>query len=132
MDFWRPEHAIALADTDGNPLTEADPDWRTLSADTEGNSFSPSFPSYVSGHSGIAAASGGAVIHYFGEDELPFVATTEAPNIPGVTRHQPSISASVQEKADSRLYAGMHYSMDNDDALELGYALAEYVTDNLG
>ncbi|MET9797263.1 vanadium-dependent haloperoxidase [Nocardiopsis alba] len=132
VDLWRPEHAIALADTDGNPLTEADPDWRTLSADVEGNSFSPSFPSYVSGHSGIAAAWGGAVIHYFGEDDLPFVATTEDPNTPGVTRYQPSISASVQEKADSRLYAGVHYSMDNDDALELGYALADYVTDHLG
>lgn len=72
------------------------------------------------------------MIHYFGEDDLPFVATTEDPNTPGVTRYQPSISASVQEKADSRLYAGVHYSMDNDDALELGYALADYVTDHLG
>ena len=26
-DFWRPFHAIGLADTDGNPLTEADPNW---------------------------------------------------------------------------------------------------------
>ena len=26
-DFWRPFHAIRLGDTDGNPLTEADPNW---------------------------------------------------------------------------------------------------------
>ena len=26
-DFWRPFHAIRLGDTDGNPLTEADPHW---------------------------------------------------------------------------------------------------------
>jgi hypothetical protein len=26
-DFWRPFHAIRFADTDGNPLTEADPNW---------------------------------------------------------------------------------------------------------
>ena len=26
-DFWRPFHANRLADADGNPFTEADPDW---------------------------------------------------------------------------------------------------------
>ena len=26
-DFWRPFHAIRLADTDDNPLTDADPNW---------------------------------------------------------------------------------------------------------
>ena len=29
-NLWRPYHAIRLADTDGNPLTEPDPTWTSL------------------------------------------------------------------------------------------------------
>lgn len=41
--FWRPIHAIRLADTDGNPATEADPAWEPLLR-------TPPYPEYIGGH----------------------------------------------------------------------------------
>ncbi|WP_330297597.1 hypothetical protein [Streptomyces sp. NBC_00503] len=69
-----------LADTDGNDKTVADPDWRPLSQDVNGNSFSPAFPSYVSGHSGIVGAWAGAMQSFYGRDDIAFTG--------GVRRHQ--------------------------------------------
>ncbi|RPF36229.1 vanadium-dependent haloperoxidase [Streptomyces sp. TLI_185] len=41
--FWRPIHAIRLADTDGNPATVADPSWEPLLR-------TPPYPEYIGGH----------------------------------------------------------------------------------
>src|SRR5215472_5433035 len=42
-NFWRPYHAIRLADTDGNPLVQADPTWTALV-------FAPRHQEYPSAH----------------------------------------------------------------------------------
>ena len=42
-------HAVRLANTDGNPGTEADPDWTALI-------LAPRFPEYVSNHASITGA----------------------------------------------------------------------------
>ncbi|GAA3618047.1 vanadium-dependent haloperoxidase [Streptomyces chitinivorans] len=128
--LWRPETAIKLADTDGNDLTVAHPDWKPLSATAAGTHFSPSFPTYSSGHSGIAAAWAGILQDYFGTDQVSFTGTTDDPNAVGVTRSFTSLSQAAQEKADSRLYAGVHFRMDNDAALAQGYQVADYVYAN--
>jgi hypothetical protein len=44
-----PHPAITLADTDGDPATQADPDWKPLL-------FIPPFPEYTSGHSTFSGA----------------------------------------------------------------------------
>ncbi|MDT9701814.1 vanadium-dependent haloperoxidase, partial [Streptomyces sp. P17] len=41
--LWRPVTAIRLADTDGNPATEADPSWLPLTN-------TPPYPEYIGGH----------------------------------------------------------------------------------
>src|SRR5437867_1392585 len=47
--FWRPFHAIRLADTDGNPATEPDPLWTSLIP-------APNHPEYISTHSTVTGA----------------------------------------------------------------------------
>lgn len=73
-DFWRPVTGIREADTDGNPLTEADPNWTPLGApDGQGGvGFTPPFPTYLSGH----ATFGGAIFGRF----RPSTAPTTSPS----------------------------------------------------
>ncbi|MEU2119870.1 hypothetical protein ABZ567_30490 [Streptomyces sp. NPDC016459] len=123
-DLWRPEHAINFADQVPNPNLVADPTWKPLESDAAGNSFSPNFPTYLSGHSGIAAAWAGAVKNHFGRDDLTFTAGTDDPYAKGVTRTFTSFTAAAQEKADSRKYIGVHFEWDNTAALTLGYQVA--------
>src|SRR5687767_7336984 len=47
--LWRPHHAVRLADTDGNPATEADAGWTALI-------LAPRFPEYVSNHASLTGA----------------------------------------------------------------------------
>nr|GFD13963.1 hypothetical protein [Tanacetum cinerariifolium] len=81
LRLWRPETAIQLANTDGNPSTAADPTWQPLSAMASGTRFSPNFPAYVSGHSTFGAAWAIAMkAFYDGRDDIAFTATTEDPH----------------------------------------------------
>jgi hypothetical protein len=127
VDLWRPHHAIHLGDTDNNPETPADMTWAPLSTNAAGQHFTPSFPTYVSGHTGIAAAWGAAVRGYFGTDSLSWQAGTDDPYAVGVVRGFTSVNQSVREKADSRIYAGVHFRWDNDAALKLGKQVGNYV-----
>lgn len=61
-NFWRPVTGIQEADTDGNPNTVQDSDWKPLGApgdnpNSDTDDFTPPFPSWTSGH----ATMGGAV-----------------------------------------------------------------------
>ena len=57
--FWRPITAIRLADTDGNPDTDADPTWEPLLAN-------PPYPDYVSGLNGVVGAMTGSISRILG------------------------------------------------------------------
>lgn len=50
--FWRPVTAIRLADTDGNPATDVDPDWTPLIV-------TPAHPEYPSAQRHCEQRSGG-------------------------------------------------------------------------
>lgn len=129
LDVWRPETAIQLAGTDGNPATVADPDWRPLSRDTDGQSFSPCFPAWVSGHATFAAAWAGVMARTFGDD-VTYTVGTQDPNAVGVERTFTSFSQAAEENARSRVFLGVHYQFDADDGLDTGYNLADNLTDN--
>ncbi|MBB5960086.1 hypothetical protein FHS29_006709 [Saccharothrix tamanrassetensis] len=124
IDLWRPESAIRLADTDGNPATVPDPNWRPLSKLDDGTPFSPPFPAYTSGHATFGGAWAGAMKSFFGTDDIGFTATTEDPFAPGVTRTFGSFSAAAAENARSRVYLGVHYQFDGDQGVASGTAMA--------
>jgi hypothetical protein len=68
--FWRPNHAIQRADTDGNPATSPDPTWLPLIV---GN-----HPEYPSGHACGTAALTQSLRSYFGTKHVELVMSSTA------------------------------------------------------
>lgn len=133
LDLWRPESAIHLARSDGNPATHENEKWKPLSNDpATGKHFSPPFPAYVSGHATFAAAHAAVMRRYFGTDNVTFSARTEDPNLPGgVERSFNSFTEAARENARSRVYLGVHFQWDGDHGFISGNALGEYVCDHV-
>lgn len=109
-DFWRPAHAIWNADKDGNPLTEADPDWRPCVP-------TPPFPEYVSGHSTFSAAAATVLTEWFGAD---YSFDNSSLSLPGVTRHFDGFHQAAEEAGQSRIYGGVHFQFANQNGLDSG------------
>jgi hypothetical protein len=122
FNFWRPITAIQLADQDGNAATDPDPNWTPLIA-------TPPFPTYTSGHSTFSGAAAEVLKLFYGTDNITF--TTSAEGAAGVgDRSFTSFSQAANEAAVSRLYGGIHYRFDNEDGLQGGIALGQYVFAN--
>jgi hypothetical protein len=121
IDLWRPISAIRHADQDHNNRTAADPYWLPL------NAFTPPFPSYVSGHATFAAAHAAIMAAFFGTDRVTFTITTDEPLYTGGPRTYTSFSQAARENGRSRVYLGVHYSMDSDDGYTSGTALGHWV-----
>ncbi len=130
IDLWRPESAIQLAHQDHTDKTERDATWKPLSKRRSGESFSPPFPAYVSGHATFAGAWAGVLKSFFGTDDVIFDATTEDPEVKGVTRQFRSFSAAADENARSRVYLGVHYQWDADAGVQAGTALGSWIVAN--
>ncbi|MFF8380718.1 vanadium-dependent haloperoxidase [Streptomyces sp. NPDC015661] len=130
IDLWRPESAVRLADSDGNPDTVQNSSWQPLSADAAGNHFSPPFPAYVSGHATFAGAWAESMKQFFGTDDISFTGTTEDPHAVGVTRTFANFSAAATENARSRVYLGVHYQWDGDLGVATGRKAAGQILNN--
>ncbi len=114
---WRPTTAIREADTDGNPLTQADPTWVSRAGSVGGT------PEYVSGHSSFSAAGAGVLDGFFCSDHISFTLTTDtAPG--GVARSYPSFTAAAAEAGRSRVFGGQHLEFSNQAALTIGRDVA--------
>ena len=120
-EFWRPVTAIPLADDDGNPDTIADAEWTPLLT-------TPAHPEYTSGHSCGSSAATTVLAAYFGAD-TPFVMESQA--APGWVRFYPSFSAAIDEVADARVFAGIHFRTACEDGKVLGSEVAGYIMENL-
>ena len=120
-DLWRPVTAINLGDLDGNPLTVADPSWRPLIV-------TPPFPEYTSGHSTFSGAAAAILTAEFG-DNYAFTTGTSStdPAIAGVTRSFSSFTEAAEEAGRSRIYGGIHFDFANQNGLESGRQIAEWV-----
>ncbi len=68
----------------------------------------PNFPSYVSGHSAVSAAAATILSHYFPENSERW-------------------KNMAREAANSRLWAGIHYPIDNQEGLKMGEKIANTV-----
>lgn len=119
-NLWRPHHAIRLADTDENPLTEADPGWTALI-------LAPRFPEYVSNHSTIT----GAFLHVFASELGDnHTVVLSAPALPGFTRTYNRLSDAAAEVQEARILAGIHFRTACRVGQEVGVAVADYVLEN--
>jgi hypothetical protein len=123
FDLWRPETAIHLADTDGNPDTRADPDWKPFLT-------TPPFPEYVAGHSVFGGAGAETLALFFGTDDISFEIEAGFGVLPGVTRSFDSLSDAAIENGLSRIYGGIHYSFSDLNGIACGREVGSYVFEN--
>jgi hypothetical protein len=102
--FWRPNHAIQRADTDGNAATTADPTWLPL---VVGN-----HPEYPSGHSCFTGAVTESLRNYFGTKHVQLVVTS---TVTGTTRTYDELGDLVADVQDARVWGGLHYRSTVED-----------------
>ena len=132
FNFWRPRAAIRQADTDGNPDTEADPNWEPMFHPTLDPAIggvgpaliTPPYPDHPSGATSYASASMNALAAFFGTDELPFYATSS--RFPGEQRAFTRFSDVTNEVLEARIYAGIHFRTPDVQSAELGREIARY------
>ena len=121
-NFWRPVTAIRAAAADGNPDTEADPNWLP-----EVDNTTPD-PSYPGAHAVISAAGAKVLMSFFHTDHFEFSVTSEV--MPGVERSFTSFPAAAEEATLSRIFAGVHFLFDLTTGQRLGSDIADFIVDN--
>ncbi len=105
--------------------------WNSIMCpDGAGQYFTPSFPTYPSGHGTFGGAAAEVLTSEFGnnfamtdrchEDRTDFIGTPRSFN---------NFYEMAQENAYSRLPIGVHFRMDSEAALDLGYAIGRRVDD---
>ena len=99
-NFWRPNHAIQRADTDGNPATTKDTTWLPLIV---GN-----HPEYPSGHSCFTSSVTESLRQYFGTKRVKLVITSLAPGA-GPPRTFNNLDELVADVENARVWGGLHY-----------------------
>ena len=117
-DYWRPVTAIRLGHLDGNRHTDADPSWTPLV-------FTPPFPSYPSGHASFGGAARRVLERVFGEDGLAI--TLASPEVPDVVLDYASWKQITDDIDDARIYGGVHYRFDQEEAARQGRKVGRYV-----
>jgi hypothetical protein len=121
VNYWRPQAGIREAADDGNDATIADPAWTPLLS-------TPPHPSYISTLSSNSSAAATVLAGFFGTDNIAFTLPAQSPNL--AARSFTSFSQAAREAADSRIYAGIHWSFDNNVGLAVGNAIGQYVMAN--
>jgi hypothetical protein len=112
---WRPVTSIALADTDGNPSTAADPAWLPLIT-------TPSHPEYPAGHPSLNGAGATVLLSRFGRHQTFTLTTIGQPN-----RTYTSIAQARSDGDNARVWGGMHYPSTVAISDALGEAIAKYI-----
>lgn len=155
-NFWRPVTAIQKADTDGNPNTLADPNWRPLGApgadhSTSDDDFTPPFPAWTSGHATMGGALFKSLELFYGTnefdaidgilgDDLSYTLTSAEPG-GGLARQFATFTQIAPlaigaedspegENGTSRIYLGIHWMFDQQDGITLGHNVADFVFNN--
>lgn len=127
VDLWRPTTGIREGDTDGNPDTIGDPTWQPLSETVSGpyGGYVPGFPAYISGHATFGAAHAAIMRAFFGTDNISFTISSEDPFNIG-DRSFTSFTQAAIENARSRIYLGVHWSIDAEGGTSTGLALGDW------
>ncbi|MYD45599.1 MAG: vanadium-dependent haloperoxidase [Gammaproteobacteria bacterium] len=130
-DILRPETAIRVR---ANNLGNSDPRVRNQS---DWHSFipTPEFPSYTSGHSTFGGAASETLKYVCGRDDVAFSGYSPDqvlwPQLEKVSRHWNSFTQMAEENGMSRIYGGVHWSLDNTEALKAGRLLARHATETM-
>lgn len=116
---WRPVTAIHEAETDGNPDTDADPEWRPLINN-------PNYPDYTSGANNITGAMTRALSLFFGRDTVTFTVTSNHPLAVQRTRTYARFSDAADDVVEARIYLGIHFRFADTAARKQGRHAAQW------
>ena len=115
---WRPVTAIAAADTDGNPRTEADSSWTPLLV-------TPRFPDYIAGHTTYAGAAQRVLEHVFGRRPGTLITLTSA-TAPGVVETYSSFEDIADGVVEARVQGGIHWRTSSVRGRSVGEEVGRY------
>jgi hypothetical protein len=129
---WRPITAIREAASDGNPATEADPNWLPLfdpSVPVSGAPLvTPGFPDHPAGHTCISGATVHALQAFFGTDKVPFTAVSnKCSPAPCPARSFDRFSDALKEIIDARVLGGIHFRTADVQGAVLGKKVAHHM-----
>jgi hypothetical protein len=118
--FWRPVTAIRAGDTDGNPYTEADPEWTPFIS-------TPTHPEYIAAHSTVGASTTGFYAMWFGTDHFPL----DFKGTDGSVRHYESVEEIHAEESNARVWGGMHWRHSTEVGTRIGTRVGHYTATHL-
>ncbi len=118
--FWRPYQAIQQADSDGNPQTTADANWKSLGT-------VPNFPEYPSAHACHSSAVVAALDAFFGTDNVPFTLDSR---VTGTTQRYDRLQDVVDDVDSARVLVGFHFRNSDVQGAILGRNVGDYVAEH--
>ncbi len=119
--FWRPFSAITLADTDGNPATEADPAWTPVVP-------TPNHPEYPAAHACVLGVVGETLRQFFGTKRIAFSFDSTVAGIsPNGRVHAYDSTDDLGRDAEARIWGGMHFRTSVVHGRVLGEKTARWV-----
>lgn len=86
------------------------------------------FPAYISAHMTFTTAAVQVLQRFFGTDFVPFAVASDG--LPGVVRSYDTLSQAREEVGWSRIYGGIHFRMDVEEARTAGESVGNWVYDN--
>ena len=105
--FWRPNHAIARADTDGNRYTQPEAGWLPL--------ITGNHPEYPSGHGCITSAVTESLFRYFGTKQVELALTSTTT---GTSRTYGKLDELQADVEDARVWGGLHFRTTMTDTFK--------------
>jgi len=116
--FWLPENTIHAGDTDGNPKTEADPNFLPFIV----TPCFPSFPSYPSNHGSGSNGEAEVLRRLYGEGGHSITVSNSA--VPNIVLQYTRFKQITNDISDGHVYGGIHFRFDQvaGESLELGRA----------
>jgi hypothetical protein len=118
FNFWRPETAIQLGDSDNNPRTAGVPGWLP-------HTGTPPYPDYTSGANNLTGAVTGILDHFFETDEMTFQLLGASSSR---TYHR--FSDVADDVCEARVLQGIHFRFADTVARTQGRDVARHVFQN--
>ena len=115
---WRPQTAITMAASDGNPDTTPDAGWTPLIT-------TPSHPEYPAGHPSLNGAASTVLLSHFSDRQTFTLTAAGQPD-----RVYKSIRQARDDGNNARVWGGMHYPSTVAISSAVGRAIASYVDRN--
>ncbi len=116
FQFWRPQSAIPMADSDGNDANTADAAWTPVVP-------TPNHPEYPAAHGCVAGALAETLRQYYHTQNLTFELNS---TVTGSTHRFTSTTAMVDELQMARIFGGMHFRSATVDGAALGRNVAQW------